>query len=827
MTDASTPAAPAQLTGPAGETAEHRVHREAAIVDGLVDRAYYTLTNAGALRPGEDPVEHFCRVGWQQLRKPRQDFDVWWYWANHLDPAVDDVNPLVHYALVGRDLGLSTRPDPSAERRPGARLPQDRPVRRACLFAGYDADGVVDDSVVLLLRELARHADVFYLCDGYLPPAELQKLDGVVAGAWGVRHGAYDFGSYSMLARDLVGWDRLAAYDEVLLVNDSCFLVHPLDELFATMDARACDWWGLQATKGLASTRDNPRNGFSSPIPLDTVRSELLADYEDDPVYDFHVGSYFLAFRRPVLDDPVFRRLIDSVHQQPSKLLVILKYEIGLTHLLLGRGYDVDTYVADLLPFHPLFTETHFDLLDQGFPLLKRYFIFQNHYDVPGMAGWKDRVLAAAPGAPVDTFERTLERTAPDDRLRRSLAITRSPEGKVEVPRVVRGPAYTRRDGKVEKRPDVWTFAVDLERQQLPDNSRAIFEAVKDDPSITKVVLTRSRRVELAGRNVVVEPLLSPAGREQLLRSGVVLVDSRPRASLTAPVSPERQTIVAVRDGLLLERFQRTAARPTPDRELPRSTGPLPLVHPEPDRAVTSLLVASDVDRLAALATYWPTTFDQTWATGLPAHDFLFGPEELLPSGHREQLDRLRAELGGRRLLLLAPARRGADAGAPHSFSAVERSRLREWSVRHDAVIGVRPAPGDLRRPWTADLEGLALDLSEQRFPALHAVLRAADAVVTDFAGTALDFAVTGRPVASFVPDLPQVQDRLLYDLDHFFPGPVSRDFDQLEAELESIFDRPAAAHHDRVRELLVDHRDGGNSTRVIARLASLTGVAP
>ena len=826
MTQGSPTTAQETLTALSAETPHRRVRREAALVADLVDRSYYALANAGTLKPGEDPVEHFCRVGWRRLLKPNPDFDVWWYWANHLDPSVDDVNPLVHYALIGRELGLSTRAEPLRERRPGARLPQDRPVRRACLFAGFDLDGVIDEAVVLLLTELARHADVFYLCDGYLPPEELRKLDGIVAGAWAVRHGAYDFGSYSLLARELVGWQRLAEYDEVLLVNDSCFLIHPLDEVFAAMDARACDWWGLQATKGLLSTRDNPRNGFTSPIPLDTVRTQLLADYEDDPVYDFHLGSYFLALRRPVLDDPVFQRLLSSVHQQPSKLVVILKYEIGLTHLLVGRGHDFDTYLADLLPFHPLFTESHFDLIDEGFPLLKRYFIYQNHYDVPDMAKWKERVLAAAPDAPVDVFERTLARTAPDDRLRRSLAITRSPDGRVKVPRVLRGPAYIRKDEKVEKRPDVWTFVVDPERHVLPDNSRALFEAVKDDPSLTKVILTRSRRWQLPGSNVVVEPLLSPAGRDQLLRSGVVFVGSRVRESLLAPVSPDRQTVVAVRGGLLLERLGRTIARPAGPDAVAATTGPVTLVHPEPDPVITSLLVASDIDRLAALATYGPATLDQAWSTGLPAHDFLFAADESLPADVREQVARLRTELAGRRLLLFAPtSRRSGIARPPYTFSDAERAALRSWSEASGAAIGIRHAPGDLERAYTAQLGEFALDLSEQPYPAVHAVLRVADALLTDFSGTALDFAATGRPVASFVPDLAEVRDHLLYDLDHFFPGPVCRDFEELSAALGSILDQPAEARHARVRGLLVDHTDAGNTARVLDKLHELREV--
>ena len=118
-----------------------------------------------------------------------------------------------------------------------------------CLFAGYDNDGVIDDYVLDYLRELSRHADVYYLADGYIEPDELAKLAPYTQGAWAVAHGAYDFGSLSMLARDLVGWDVIDTYDELVFANDSAFLLRPLDDVFATMDGRANDWWGLQASK--------------------------------------------------------------------------------------------------------------------------------------------------------------------------------------------------------------------------------------------------------------------------------------------------------------------------------------------------------------------------------------------------------------------------------------------------------------------------------------------------------------------------------------------------------------------------------------------------
>jgi hypothetical protein len=812
---------------------EHRTRIEATIVRDLVDPAYYAHHNGDILEPGEDPVQNFCRVGWKALRKPRADFDVWWYWLNHLDPSSDAVNPLVHYALSGRAQRLSTRPE-STRARPGHRLEAQSggEVRRACLFAGYDADQVIDESVLLLIRELARFCDVYYLADGYLPPEELAKLDGITAGAWAIRHGSYDFGSYAMLARELVGWEALEAYDEVLFVNDSCFLLRPLDEVFAEMADRPCDWWGLQATKGLASTAHEPSNRFTRVFPLDEVRERMLDEYEDDPVYDFHVGSYFLAFRRPVLDDPLFRRLIDSVAPQRGKLLVVLKYEVGLTHLLIGRGFAFDTFVPALHPFHPMFSETHFTLIAEGFPLLKRYLIGQNHYDMPGLADWADRIRALTPDAPVDLFARTLARTAPDDRVQHSLAITQDADGRVVVPKAATGKALLRRDRKVPKHDDRWVFVVDPGLHVLPDNSRALMEAVRDE-AIELTVLTRSRRIAVPGIEVTTAPLLSRAGRQALLSAGRVFVAKQPRASVRGALDLDQHEVVVVRDGLILERDVAALRSPQLPPPVPpaRVNGPdivaEELLHATPEPNLTGLLVASRLDRLAAVATYRPATYDQAWLTGLPAHDFLHRPYDALPADLREQEAAVRRLVDGRRLLLFLPTVRDADGAPAYPFSPAEVDRIRAWAERSDVVLGIRERIGDEDRPYTRRLGEHALDLSHRRFPSLHAVLRAADAVLTDHASAALDFAVLGRPLMAFVHDPVAAAQRVVLDLDHFFPGPVAHDFDELIAGLEGLLDGETpelARHRARVRSLLVDHLDDGNSARVVEMLKNRNG---
>ena len=63
------------------------------------------------------------------------------------------------------------------------------PIKRICLFAGYDPDGVIDDYVVDYLRELSQYADIYYLADCEMSPEQLTRIDGYTKGAWSERHG--------------------------------------------------------------------------------------------------------------------------------------------------------------------------------------------------------------------------------------------------------------------------------------------------------------------------------------------------------------------------------------------------------------------------------------------------------------------------------------------------------------------------------------------------------------------------------------------------------------------------------------------------------------
>lgn len=408
-----------------GVSARARLKAEMKLVaaSGLFDAEYYLANNPAVLAKALDPLWHFCKRGWRQLRHPSRDFDLWWYWSCNLDPAQEAINPLVHFILCGQAARLSTRMPPY---RPstGHLLREGSRVHRICLLAGFDPHGIVDDHVVQLARELSRFADVYYLADCAISERELQRLEPWVAGRWAYRHETYDFGSWGALASKHVGWKAIGEADELLLVNDSGYLVRELQPVFDKMRSTACDWWGLQATKGMFATRDRASNAFQQPIEMTRVRSDLMDSYRDDYSYDFHIGSYFQAFRKPVIQDSGFRRRLSVVGAQSSKRILIRKCEIGLTQYLVGRQYAFDTFMEHLYPLHPLFTHWQFELILRGFPLFKRLLLVGNHYDVGGLADWRRMLLAAAPDAPLDLIEANLLRAADRDKLDRSFGLS-------------------------------------------------------------------------------------------------------------------------------------------------------------------------------------------------------------------------------------------------------------------------------------------------------------------------------------------------------------------------------------------------------------------
>jgi hypothetical protein len=775
-------------------------------LSALVDDRWYTAKH-GSKRKAFDPVGHFCTVGWPALLNPSRDFDLWWYWYAHLGLDENRINPLLHYALTGRHRGLSTR-SPWPTEFNSEPMPAHTPVRRAFLFAAYDVDGVVDDYVVDYVRRLAPHGDVFYLADSFLPRDELERIADETVEAWAIPHGRYDFGSYAMLMRDLVGWERLEQYDEVVLVNDSCYAIAGFDHVFERMDRRTCDWWGFQGSKV-----DFARStGAPGPIPLPEAKRRFVRDWEPRQMDYLHLSSYFLALRRPAFTEPMFRTLMDQVSAQPTKSSIVAKYEIGLSRVLLASGHDFDTFIEQLYPFHPLYTEDTFELAAQGFPLLKRTFLVENSTKTPDLVHWKERVRAIAPEAPVDTIERNLLRVAPHDQLAMSFSVVTGAEGEVERPRLMQPRRMRREDQFTPTFEHWWAFPVSSMTHHLSGHARAIFESVRDDPSLKKIVLTRSRAAALPGTNTVSVPLRSPEGQHYLLRAGLIIQSDHESDADTFPISDERHLFVVAGDPVSLE-MGRGRSRPG----APATGGS----EPRPPTARIRLGDSTTGSRiLAPLHSRCPDATVLT--TGFPATDLIVCPEDTLPADLRDGIEELRSSLAGRRLVLFAGTSAWSGPGSPYSED--EAGALERLLEEEGAVLGLREPPGDRTRSWARALERFQpLDLSARRHPVVEAVYRLADLVVSDRGTSLIDFMVTDRPVVIYDPrlDRDSAEHRLVVEPAEVLPHPVVTTFGGLTDALRNSLSAGWRAddRYQWCRELFFHRTDGYSAWRTAQEL--------
>ena len=72
---------------------------------GVFDPNHYFINSTDVHERALDPVEHFCRHGWRENRKPCLYFDPGFYRRTNPEPERLRINPLAHYLLEGEAAG--------------------------------------------------------------------------------------------------------------------------------------------------------------------------------------------------------------------------------------------------------------------------------------------------------------------------------------------------------------------------------------------------------------------------------------------------------------------------------------------------------------------------------------------------------------------------------------------------------------------------------------------------------------------------------------------------------------------------------------------------
>lgn len=179
-------------------------------------------------------------------------------------------------------------------------------INRLFLFAGYDPQCIVDDTLVYYVKQLSNFGDVVLYMDSDCPIQEIKKLQPHCLHAAAVRHGEYDFGSYKRAYLWATENLKLSDYDFVYLVNDSVYgPFFDLGEYFEKMESGDYGAFGMVEKIG----GHNP-----------------------------HMQSWFIGMRPAVFLSKWFDEFIKSVKHEQNKSDVAVIYETGFTKKLKEHG---------------------------------------------------------------------------------------------------------------------------------------------------------------------------------------------------------------------------------------------------------------------------------------------------------------------------------------------------------------------------------------------------------------------------------------------------------------------------------------------------------
>lgn len=191
--------------------------------------------------------------------------------------------------------------------------------RRLLLFVHYNKWGNLADYVVYLLKKIRKlYSRVVFISNSPLSQGELVPLEGLYDDFFQRENTGFDFLAWKE-ALEREGSKRLAGYDNVTLMNDTCFgPLFDLADVYRKMEAREVDFWGLTNHAAMRVGKDS-----------------LLAKNGQVPE---HIQSYFLCFQRRTLASEAFSAFWAQVKEEKIAEDAIRKYETQLTGYLHKAG---------------------------------------------------------------------------------------------------------------------------------------------------------------------------------------------------------------------------------------------------------------------------------------------------------------------------------------------------------------------------------------------------------------------------------------------------------------------------------------------------------
>lgn len=227
-------------------------------------------------------------------------------------------------------------------------------MRRLCIYMTYNRENKIDAYIGKVLEALKSCCSTIVLvCNYEKAKSGLEYVQPYVDDIFYRENRGYDSGAFKDVLCEFLGWDKVISYDELVLANDSFYgFFYPIADTFEFMKQEACDFWGLTGQEA---------GEYHQPLCM----------------FDAHIHSYFMVFKRQVVNSLVFKDFWERLEYPQNFREAIVKYELAINHLMRQCNFDGRSYI-DVYSIrlerneNPCYSRLYELITDYHFPIMKR-----------------------------------------------------------------------------------------------------------------------------------------------------------------------------------------------------------------------------------------------------------------------------------------------------------------------------------------------------------------------------------------------------------------------------------------------------------------------
>lgn len=198
-------------------------------------------------------------------------------------------------------------------------------MRRLGIFIFFDPQGIVDDYIEYLLREMQSVCtEIVTICNGKLTEEGKKKISAYSKTIFCRRNQGMDAGALKDYFVNLENRKYWSSFEELVWFNDTCYgPLYSMQNVFFKMEQRKpCDFWGITVhAKSNARWPGSNHDGIAE-----------------------HLQSYFIVIKRQLLQDDRFFEFWKNIEVSNNFNATVANYELAMTQTFASWGYIYDAF---------------------------------------------------------------------------------------------------------------------------------------------------------------------------------------------------------------------------------------------------------------------------------------------------------------------------------------------------------------------------------------------------------------------------------------------------------------------------------------------------